>query len=292
MKIIVTGASGFVGKNYINLNKNHQIQAVSLSKSELFSFDFQGCEVLLHLAALVHQMHGAPEGEYFKINSDLAFATAQKAKKEGIKHFILLSTVKVYGESTTNKIPLNEKTDCHPEDAYGKSKLEAEKRIFGLEDENFKVAIIRSPLVYGTGVKANMFNLIKLIDKMPILPFGNITNKRSFVYIENLIALIDRIITTRASGIYLARDSENLSTTELTLAISKALNKKRVMLSVPCLFKKIIASLFPAQYDRLWGSLEVSPESGWQKIAFIPPVSFEKGIKDMVNWYNSLKGRS
>jgi UDP-glucose 4-epimerase len=289
MKILITGASGFIGTNYINYNKVHEIESICLIKSTLTSLDFSNNDVIVHLSALVHQMGGVSDADYFKINSDLAFETALKAKKEGIKQFVFISTIKVFGESTTGKIPFDENSECHPEDSYGKSKLEAEKRIAALEDDDFKVVIIRSPLVYGPGVKANMFNLIKLVDKSLILPFGNINNKRSFVYIENLIALINIVISSEASGIYIAGDSESLSTTELVIAIAKALNKKRLLFSFPLVFKKIIAIVLPLHYDRLWGSLEVSASQGWSSIGFIPPVSFEDGIADMVKWYLSIK---
>jgi len=290
MKIIITGASGFVGTSYIKNNKNHRIEPVCLIQHKLEELNFTGSHAVLHLAALVHQMKGAPESEYFKINSDLAIETALKAKKEGVKHFVFMSTIKVYGESTTDKPPFNEKSECIPEDPYGKSKLEAEKRIASLEDDNFKVAIIRSPLVYGPGVKANMYNLIKLIDKLPLLPLGNIKNKRSFVYIDNLTALIDCIITLGASGIYIARDSRNISTTDLVLMIAASLNKKRYNIPMPWIFRKILAGIFPSQFDRLWGSLAVSPEEGWSRSNYTPPVSIENGIDEMVKWYLEVKG--
>lgn len=229
MKIIITGASGFIGSNFISHNKEREIQSVCLLEKSLSSYSFKGNDVLLHLAALVHQMKGAPDSEYYRINTDLAYETALKAKKDGVKQFIFLSTIKVYGESTTSKSPFTEDSECYPEDTYGKSKLEAEKKILSLRDSNFKVAIIRSPLVYGAGVKANMFNLIKLIDKSSLLPFNNIQNSRSFVYIENLIALINKVISTGASGVYIGGDSDNISTTDLVKIIIASLNKKDII---------------------------------------------------------------
>ncbi len=178
MRIIVTGASGFIGSRFIS-NSKHEITSVDLLLNDLDQFNFTGNDVLLHCAALVHQMKGASEDEYFKVNSDLTYNVAKKAKKENVSHFIFLSTIKVYGESTTAQMAWTEKSECNPQDPYGKSKLNAEKRLMLLEDDGFKISIVRSPLVYGSGVKANMFNLIKLIDLLPILPFGNINNKRS-----------------------------------------------------------------------------------------------------------------
>jgi len=291
MKILVSGASGFIGSFFIKTNIKDQIIPVDLQLNDISSFNFKGNDVLLHCAALVHQVKSVPEKEYFKINSDLTFKVAQKAKEEGVKHFIFLSTIKVYGESTTGKSPWSETSECSPVDAYGRSKLDAEKRIMALRDKKFKISIIRSPLVYGIGVKANMLNLIKLIDSFPVLPFANINNKRSFVYVGNLISLINHIVRKGTVGIYIARDDKTLSTTDLALLLSKALNKRRLLISIPEMFKKIVSSILPSFYDRLWGSLEVNPSYGWKRIGFKPPFPVKHGIDEMVKWYLENKNK-
>jgi len=137
-----------------------------------------------------------------------------------------MSTVKVYGEETTSVY--TESTSCHPEDEYGKSKLKAEEELQKLEDENFKVSVIRTPIVYGYGVKANIKSLVNLVNKIPLLPFGKIENKRSMVYIGNLCNLVDEIITQQKSGIFLACDDEPLSTSRLIELIAKNLDKKYI----------------------------------------------------------------
>lgn len=285
MNIIVTGASGFIGSNFINNNTDHHITCVDLHLNDINLFNFSGYDVILHCAALVHQMKGIAEHEYFKVNSYLTFKTAQKAKAEGVHQFIFLSSVKVYGESTINESSWNEISECNPLDGYGRSKLDAERRILNLEDEKFKICIIRSPLVYGAGVKANMFNLVWLIDTLFMLPFGNINNKRSFVYIKNLISLINHIIKSGTSGIYLARDNESLSTTDLAIKICKALNKKCFLISIPSIVEKLISKVMPSFYSRIWGSLEINPIRGWNTINFTPPFTIDNGINEMVDWY-------
>jgi UDP-glucose 4-epimerase len=233
-------------------------------------------------------MQGAPEEQYFKINRDLDYEVAKRAKEHGVKHFVLMSTAKVFGESTTNKPAYNENSDCKPLDAYGKSKYEAEKLIHDLEDDNFKVAIVRSPLVYGAGVKANMYNLLKLVDRLPILPLGGVQNKRSIVYVGNLIALLKHIIEVQASGVFIAGDRLSLSTTELTQIIGRAFNKSILLPQVPFI-RSIVGKLKPTIIERLFGSLELDNSLTNKILGFVPPFSTEEGIKEMVEWYKHNK---
>src|SRR3989304_8616050 len=202
----IIGKNSFVGNYYLNKYKNEKIEEVCLLTNKLEGVSFKSTNAIIHLSALVHQMKGAPESEYFKINSDLAFNTAKKAKEEGVSHFIYMRTVKVYGEFTEIGESWNENTACKPVDPYGKSKLEGEQRVKSLEDKNFRVAVVRAPLVYGPGVKANMFNLMKMVNSYPFIPFGNIQNKRSLTFAGNLCQLMYTIIEQRASGTFLACD--------------------------------------------------------------------------------------
>ena len=186
MKLLITGASGFVGSYFIDKYKDkYEIKTFSFLKDDFESLDCSDVDVVFHLSALVHQMGGASAEEYEKVNVTQTLELAKKAKKSGAKHFIFMSTVKVYGEETNTKY--TEKSECHPEDEYGKSKLKAEQELLGLSEEGlgdsdgFKVSIVRTPIVYGYGVKANIKSLVNLVKKVPILPFGNIQNKRSIM---------------------------------------------------------------------------------------------------------------
>ena len=202
-KILIIGANSFVGKNYIKYSKNTDVKEVSLIENLPEEIDFKGYDVILHLVAIVHQSKKIDEKEYFRVNKDLCIRTAQKAKADGVKQFVFLSTVKVYGKYDAKEGPWNEKSKCNPDDAYGKSKYAAEIELKKLEDQNFTVSIVRTPLVYGENVRANMRSFIKLVEKVPILPLGNVENKRSFTSVENLVAFIDRIIEKRASGVFI-----------------------------------------------------------------------------------------
>jgi UDP-glucose 4-epimerase len=200
-----------------------------------------------------------------------------------------MSTVKVYGESTTNSDPWDEGSKCLPEDAYGKSKLEAEKLIRKLEDDNFKVSIIRAPLIYGPGVKGNLISILKLVNKFPILPLGNIKNKRSMVYVGNIIELIKHIIKTSKSGVFLGGDNRVLSTTELCQIVAKGLNKKLILISIPNLFICMAKKIKPNIIERLWGSLEINNHITNQTLVFTPPYSVEYGMAEMICWFKSIK---
>lgn len=216
-------------------------------------------------------------------------AVARRAKEQGVRHFVFMSTIKVYGESTTAMDKWNEATTCLPVDPYGISKYAAECKLRELEDENFIVSIVRSPLVYGVGVKGNMISLVKLVDKFTFLPLGGIPNKRTIVYVGNLVAIIKRIIEKRQSGVFLAGDAEALSTSELVELIGKYVNPKSHLFVLPEFIVNILRTIKPAIADRLWGSLELDCSWTNKILDFTPPFSPEQGIREMVNWYKESK---
>lgn len=278
MKILLTGARGFVGSYFQkHYALNYQCKTFSFSSDKLAELILDDVEVIIHLAAIVHQPYARKE-EYVHVNVQKTLELAQKAKEGGVKQFIFISSIAVYDSSLTL---LKENSLLNPSTLYGQSKLEAENKLLALEDESFKVAIIRPPMVYGANAPGNIRSLMKLIDKMPILPFGNIENKRSFVYVGNLCAMIDCIIQTKSCGVFLASDDVPLSTTRLIELISKAKNTKR------CLFHvKFLATLIhwfkPSLYRRLFESLEVDNTQTKCILDFKNPYSVEDGVKMMV----------
>jgi UDP-glucose 4-epimerase len=279
--IILTGASGFVGKHYVrNNNDKYFIDLVSLRVTSVNEVDYTNIDVIIHLAGKAHQMKEIDPNIYFNVNRDLTLELAKKAKLEGIKQFIFISTVKVYGDN--NEDILNENSMCQPTDSYGQSKLEAEEGLKKLETENFKVAIIRPPLIYGKGVKGNLERLISLIKKVPILPFEGIKNQRSMVYVQNLIALIDHIVQKQSSGIFIAGDSTTHSTTELVALMNKYLNTNRKLIQLPKFIISILKKVKPALIERLFTSYIIDNKMTNQKLNFHPPFSFQEGIKEMV----------
>jgi UDP-glucose 4-epimerase len=181
------------------------------------------------------------DSEYFKVNVDITKTLATKAKAAGVKHFIYISSVKVYGKEDRGMI--TEKSECFPEDAYGKSKLQAEQFLQTIQDENFKVAIVRPPMVYGAGVKGNMDRLIHLCQKKHPLPFGNIGNLRTMVFVDNLVELLNTIIDQQAQGIFIPGDKKPISTDVLIQMIKQSLGEKDNLISIPKFLRKIIKTI-------------------------------------------------
>jgi nucleoside-diphosphate-sugar epimerase len=284
MKILLSGASGFIGSYFIDKYRlEYQIKTFSFLKDNSDNLDLRSINTIIHLSALVHQMGGANTDEYKKVNVSQTLQLAQKAKDAGVRHFIFMSTVKVYGEESDTVY--TETTPCHPRDDYGMSKMHAEQALQALEDEQFTVSIIRTPIVYGAGVKANIKNLINLIQKVPVLPFGNTKNQRSMVYIGNLCALLETILEQQASGIFLACDDTSLSTTQFIREIATALGKACYLIDIP-LFETLLKYLKPTFHQRLYGNLIVDNTETKKRLGFSNPYSTEEGIKAMIGGNN------
>lgn len=281
MKLLLTGSSGFIGNYFVKKYADfYEFHKFSFRNEDLSTLDLKNTNTVLHLSALVHQMGGASVEEYERVNVTQTLELAKKAKEGGVEHFIFMSSVKVYGEESDSVY--SEQTLSNPQDEYGVSKLNAERRLQELESENFKVSILRTPIVYGEGVKANIKNLISLVSKIPILPFGEISNKRSMVYIGNLCHLIDEIIRQQKSGIFLAADDRPLSTTELIELIAKELNKKVYLIKIP-LFASLLQAVKPFLYKRLYKSLEVDNTQTKERLSLCNPYSVEEGIAVMIH---------
>jgi len=290
LKVAVTGSSGFIGSYFTKNNPDFSITEIDLLNNKLESVSFNGIDAVLHLAAIAHQKAN-DENLYYTINRDLAYKTALRAKEHEVKQFVFMSTVKVYGEFSEPGKPFDESSDCNPKDAYGNSKFEAERLIQALEDDNFRVAIIRSPLVYGPKVKANMLSLIKLVKGIPLLPFANVNNKRSLVYIGNMNHFIRLVILQKASGVFLPADNEALSIKELSSEIANAIEKKVFFFSIPRWFVKIMRSYRPSIYNKLFSSFEIDNHNTRNILSYIPPYSSKEGIHKMIDWYKKPKYR-
>lgn len=282
--LMITGASGFIGSNFIERYKDkYNIIPVDLLKIKPEEIDFRGVDTVLHLAALVHQMKGAPREKYFEVNTELTRRVAEEAKKQGVRHFVFYSTVKVYGydgDLYNHTMILNEKSECKPmNDPYGESKWEAEKILRRLEDNNFKIGIIRPPMVYGKGVKGNMESLIKLVKMLPILPFNYDKNRRSLVNIENLMYLTTLVIDKEASGVFLPLDEKNISLKEIVEGIEKAYNLKRINIPMIQPVFWLLTKLKPNIMVRLFGTLQFDNRLTKEKLGYIAKVKYVEGIK-------------
>ena len=280
MNILVTGSSGYIGSNFIYTFKNkYNFFKFSLQENDIDTLNLKSIDIILHCAALVHQKTEYDYKTYYDINVQYPITLAKKAKENGVKQFIFMSTIAIYGEEKEN---INKKTAYNPITPYGKSKLEAERQLEELNDENFTVSIIRSPMIYGKDAPGNIKSLINLVKKIPILPFANIPNKRSFIYIGNLIYLINRIIEKKIDGIFLASDNTSISTTYLIKLIAKELNKKVYLVKIP-FFTTFLKILKPSLHKKLYKSLEIDNSATKEILNYKNPYSIKDGIKYMIH---------
>lgn len=261
--VMVTGASGFVGSNFIKKYKDEfNIIPVCLIKKTPEELNYEGVDCILHLAALVHQMKGVPEEKYFEINTELTRRVAEQAKKAGVKHFVFYSTVAVYGTHgcIEKKMILSSVSPTNPKTPYAESKLKAEKILENLSDKGFAISIIRPPMVYGEGCPGNMKKLCKLVKYFPVLPFGNNKNKRSLIEINNLIEITMEIIKNKTEGLTLALDNKNLSIKQIVEMIALKQGKRRMLLKMPLFLILFLSKIFPTTIKSLYGDLRFSEE--------------------------------
>ncbi len=282
-KILITGKNSFIGK-YFKQNCNYaEVSEISLIDNNSSEIDYSNYDAVFHVAAIVHQDTSISDNKYYEVNSDLAYNTAYKAKLDGVKQFVFMSTVKVYGENSSIDRPWTEDSVCTPVDAYGKSKLDAEKRLMVLNDDSFKVSIIRTPVVYGANVKGNIQKISKFVVNNRLVPFNGIDNKRAMVYIGNLVYLINEVIKQAKAGVFLANDKENVSTSQFVKKIINEINGYRLFLPIPKLFQEVIRIIKPSFYSRLFGSMVINNSKTIKELKLIIPYKVEDGIKEVVN---------
>lgn len=223
IEVLITGQYGYIAnqlEQYLEKNDAFHVTKISLKNENWKIIDFSKYDVIVHLAGIVHQPKTTQE-VYEKVNYELTVKLAKKAKQESVKQFIFFSTASVYG-NVNGKITLATKEI--PNSFYGKSKLEAEIELKKMEMQDFKVAIIRPPMVYGKGCKGNYVTLAKIAKKAPFFP--NIENKRSMIYIENLCEFTKLLILNQETGIFYPQDEEIVNTAEMVKLIAKERNHK------------------------------------------------------------------
>ena len=234
-KILITGANSYIGtsfEKYIkdNYSEDYTVDTVDMIDGSWREKNFKGYDVVYHVAGIAHSDSGkiSPEKEklYRSVNTDLTIETAKKAKAEGVKQFIFMSSAIVYGESSKigKKKLITKDTPVSPANCYGDSKLQAELGIQPLQDDNFKVCIIRPPMIYGKGSKGNFPILEKYVKKLKFFPY--VKNERSMLYIGNLVEFIRLMIENDEQGIFWPQNAEYSNTSELVKMIGAANGKK------------------------------------------------------------------
>jgi UDP-glucose 4-epimerase len=228
-RILITGKDSYIGTSLENwLGKNpdkYIVNTVDMKESSWKENDFSEYDAVLHVAGIAHVSSDPKmENVYYKVNRDLTIETAKKAKAEGVRQFIFMSSIIVYGDSSSVKRVIDRETVPTPSNFYGNSKLQAEKGIAGLESDEFKIVILRPPMIYGKGSKGNYPRLAKMAKKIPVFP--DIDNERSMLHIDNLCEFIRLMIEDEASGLFFPQNEEYVKTSELVVLIAGAHGKK------------------------------------------------------------------
>lgn len=312
MKILVTGANGFVGRALVRRlarpGGDHFVLAVvrsaaceisgAIKVSTIAAIDdatdwsslCAGCDCVVHLAARVHVMRDAaadPLVEFRRVNVDGTLNLARQAAAAGVRRFVFISSIKVNGESTQVGRPFTAADVPAPGDPYGQSKLEAElglRRLAAVTGMEF--VIIRPPLVYGSGVRANFAALMAAVAKGIPLPLGALRNRRSLVGIANLVDLISVCLThpQAKNQLFLASDGEDVSTPELIRRLAQALGRPARLLPVPPSLLWLGAKLLGRgeSIGRLSESLQVDIEYTRKQLQWSPPLTLDQGLQLLV----------
>lgn len=296
MKILIIGSDSFIAKCFFSSLKGTDVKCISRINScfqnekifpDLFLIpdgEFVDRDIVFNFAAIVHRPDIKDESIYDEVNYKLAVLNAQKAKNAGVKLFIQMSTIAVYGNAS--EISIN--TPYNPQNPYGNSKLKADEALLTMQDKNFKVAIVRPPMVYGGGrAPGNLMRLIKLADKGMPLPFKAIDNKRDFIHVNNLIQYLAIIAEKQLAGIHLISDHELVSTEYLLKVIAANLEKKVPLFKIPSLGLKLLKKVKPNEFDKLFGTLRIETNFPYEDL--INRYSVEDGIREMVEWYKHNK---
>lgn len=275
-KILITGANSYIGTNVESwlLKNNYSVSTLDMHNNKWKDQDFSQYDVIFHVAGIAHASKDPSKKDlYYSVNRDLAFEVAQKAKESGIKQFIFMSSILVYGDSSNSVCVITAETIPNPTDFYGESKLQAEVLLEKLKDDHFKVAIIRPPMIYGKNSKGNYPKLSKLAQTTFIFP--KMKNERSMLHIDNLCEFIRCIISYELDGIYFPQNKEYVCTSELVKEIANVHNKALYLTS---LFNFVLKRLFKLDViKKLFGNLTYHKEISEYEFNY-QVVSFKESI--------------
>lgn len=299
--ILVTGATGFVGRALTSELEKRGIAHRPVSRAPAAGFHaigaidgatdwsaaLAGVDTVVHLAARVHVMQdtaASPLAAFRAMNVEATINLARQAASAGVRRFVFLSSIKVNGEATAPGRPFSADDAPCPTDPYGISKQEAEEALFRLGRETgMEITVIRPPLVYGPGVKANFLSLMGLARRPLPWPFGSISNRRSLVFVGNLVDFIQLAARhpEAANRIFLVSDGVDLSIGELLQKLAKAMGRKALLIPVPPFLLEAAAAALGrrAAAARLLGSLQADIGETRRITGWTPPYSVEEGLR-------------
>ncbi|GFZ79978.1 UDP-glucose 4-epimerase [Compostibacillus humi] len=228
-RILITGKNSYVGNSFGKWLENYpgkyEVDKISLRDANWKKIDFSKYDSILHVAGIAHvSTNPKMKEKYYKVNRDLTIDVAKKAKDEGVSQFIFMSSIIVYGDSMNNTAYINKDTIPKPSNFYGKSKLEAEEGIKPLENDKFKIAIIRPPMIYGKNSKGNYPRLAEFARRIPVFP--DFENKRSMLHIDNLSEFIRLLIENEERGLFFPQNLEYVTTSEMVKMIAEVHGKR------------------------------------------------------------------
>ncbi len=316
-RVLVTGATGFVGralvcnlieqrffvsalvrrKNCLLPDEVTKIRVADLMDVRDWQPILQNIEAVIHVAGRAHIMHddvADPLGEFRKVNTSATLELAMQAAETGVKRFVFISSIKVNGEVTSKGQAFKTADNHIPTDPYGLSKYEAEQGLLALAKETgMDVVIIRPPLIYGPGVRANFASMMKWVYKGVPLPFGAVHNQRSLVALDNLVSFIIHCIDhpKAANEVFLISDGEDVSTTELLQKVAKAFAKRAFLLPIPVSWMKLVAELVGKGdvANRLFGSLQVDSSKARELLGWEPVITMDEQLKKTADAYLNEK---
>ena len=242
--ILITGKNSYIGTSLENWlmrePDKYKVDTVDMKDGSWKEKDFSIYDVVFHVAGIAH-VSSDPKIEdlYYKVNRDLTIETAEKAKAEGVRQFIFMSSIIIYGDSSSSKRVIDRNTVPTPSNFYGNSKLQAEEGIKHLETDDFMIVVVRPPMIYGKGSKGNYPRLANMAKKIPIFP--DIDNERSMLHIDNLCEFIKVMIDHEETGLYFPQNKEYVKTSELVRMIAEVHGKKILMTK---LFNPVLKLMF------------------------------------------------